>query len=200
MTVGGSRLRRSGLALVSAGARLNEAGLILPGEGNLSMLTGGAEHWVLITPRGADKARLAPEDMVAVPWPGDSSDGWRRVWLPSRASTETRMHLAIYEECPGVAAVVHAHPPRLLQLAIRGLLPDCGLLEEGERSLGAVSWVPAAVPGSLRLAKDVAAALLGAPACVLKRHGAVTTGSSLEEAFRRMLLLERLAELTLGAS
>ncbi len=191
MTLESFRLRRSRLELVSAGARLGEAGLILPGEGNLSILAGEGEgSCVLITPRGADKAQLDPGELIEIPWTGGS-----RAELPPEASTETRMHLAIYEKCREAAAIVHAHPQRVLALAGRGLLPDPTLLDEGERLLGAVRRVPAASPGSLRLAREVATALMDAPACVLERHGAVTMGASLEEALRRMLLLERLAGL-----
>ena len=190
-------LHRTRLELVSAGARLGQAGLILPGEGNLSVLVDAPGRSIVMTPRGVDKARLDAASLVAVTWPEGDHGRWRRLELPERASTEARMHLAVYEERPGTRAVVHAHPPRVLALAGRGLLPDVALLDEGVELLGGVGWVPALTPGSLRLAQEVATALLDVPACVLERHGAVTVGDSLEEALRRMLLLERLAGLTL---
>ncbi len=195
-----SLLRRHGLELVAAGARLGAAGLILPGEGNLSVLAhDDRETTVLITPTGVDKARLSPAELIGISWDDDARGSWPRLDLPDGASTETRMHLAIYAELSGARAVVHAHPPQTLALAGAGLLPDCAVLEEGTQLLGAVSWVPSVDPGSLRLAQDVATALLDAPACVLERHGAVTLGRTLEEALRRMLLLERLAGLTRGS-
>lgn len=195
-----SLLRRHGLELVAAGARLGSTGLILPGEGNLSVLARkGREAIVLITPRGVDKARMTPAGMIQIPWDEQARGGWPRLVLPDGASTETRMHLAIYAELPGTCAVVHAHPPQTLALAGAGLLPDCTVLEEGTQLLGAVSWVPSVDPGSLRLAQEVATALLDAPVCVLERHGAVTSGTTLEEALRRMFLLERLAGLTRGS-
>jgi ribulose-5-phosphate 4-epimerase/fuculose-1-phosphate aldolase len=56
--------------------------------------------------------------------------------------------------------------------------------------------VAAESPGSLGLADAVAEGLAAGPGCVLHRHGALTVGSAMERALRRMLLLERLARLT----
>jgi len=147
-----------------------------------------------------DKARLEAGRLVVVPWSDSGRGFWRRIELPEAASTEARMHLAIYEERPDTGAVVHAHPPRLLALAERGLIPEVSRLEEGIQLLGGVGWIPAIAPGALRLAQGVATALVDVPACVLERHGAVTIGSTLEEAIRRMLLLERLAGISLESS
>ncbi len=55
-----------------------------------------------MTPRGADKGRLAATDLVRCRLGGASS---------RRASTEALAHLAVYRACPGVQALVHAHPP-----------------------------------------------------------------------------------------
>ena len=67
---------------------------------------------------------------------------------------------------------------------------------EGADLLGGAAWVAALAPGSRELAVAVAGALAQAPAAVLDRHGAVTVAADLEWALRRMLLLERMAELT----
>ncbi len=178
--------RRARLDLVAAGARLAGAGLILPGEGNLSVRL---DDELLLTPRGADKGRLRPVDLVAVAWPGGV--------LPPEASTEAELHLEVYRRLPEVRAVVHAHPPRVLALAARGRMPRWDLLAEGREVLGGVGWVGVLPPGSHELAEGAAGVLGVMPACVLEAHGAVTTGRDLAEALFRMLLLERLADLTL---
>ena len=181
--------RRLRLQLVSAGAALASSGVILSGEGNLSARVD--DHHCLITPAGLDKGRLDPRDMVLVPL------DWGQV--PSNASSESRLHISIYQRFSATAAVVHAHPPQVQALDGTDRVPDCHLLTEGQQLLGRVAWVRSLDPGSDALAYEVAAALEQAPACILDRHGAVTVGSSVEEALRRMLLLERLAKLTAAA-
>lgn len=181
--------RRLRLQLVSAGAALASSGVILSGEGNLSARLDDGH--CLITPAGLDKGRLNPRDMVVVPL------DWSRV--PHRASSESRLHVSIYRRFSAIQAVVHAHPPQVQALDGTDRVPDCRLLTEGQQLLGRVAWVQSLDPGSDALAVEVAAALEQAPACILDRHGAVTVGSSVEEALRRMLLLERLAHLTAAA-
>jgi L-fuculose-phosphate aldolase len=181
--------RRLRLELIAAGAVLAEAGLILAGEGNLSARIDGATF--LVTPRGRDKGRLEPADLVVVCGPPEV--------VPAAASSESRIHAAIYRRRPEVRAVAHAHPPAIQALAHRGRVPDCGLLSEGGEILGSVAWVPPLPPGSAELAEASAEALARCPACVLAEHGAVTVGGTVEQAMRRMLLLERLAALTADA-
>jgi len=179
--------RRLRLELVAAGALLEQAGLILAGEGNLSARIGGAGF--LITPRGRDKGRLDPSDLVVVPrWPAE---------VPPAASSESQLHGAIYRLRAEVSAVVHAHPAAVQGLSRSGGMPDCSLLIEGGLLLGAVARVPPLPPGSLELAEATAHALAHAPACILERHGAVTVGATVDQALWRMLVLERLAALTL---
>jgi len=181
--------RAAALELIAAGARLAEAGLILPGEGNLSTRL-DAES-CLITPAGADKGRLRAVDFLALALRLDGSP------VPTGASSEAGVHIAIYRRHAEVGAVLHAHPPRVQALAGRGLPPECGLLVEGTELLGTAAWVEPCPPGSRALEEAVVAALEQAPACVLARHGALVVGRTVREALLRLLLLERLAELTL---
>lgn len=180
--------RSARLELVAAGARLSAAGLLLPGEGNLSRRSGAGG--VLITPRGADKGRLAARDLVRV-----ALDAHRPA---AGVSTELRMHLAVYRRRFDIAAVIHAHPRATLALAALRRIPRVDLLEEGELLVGDVALVDFAPSGSADLAEAVASALETAPACVIERHGAVTVAAEVELAVRRILLLERLSELTLA--
>jgi L-fuculose-phosphate aldolase len=180
--------RRAALEVVAAGAHLASAGLILPGEGNLSMRTGSAG--CLITPTGVDKGRVSAVDLVELPLDGGE--------VPSQASCEFRLHTSLYQRFPEVGAVVHGHPPAVQALTARRRQPDLGVLVEGVEFLGFVAWVGRLPPGSLDLAEAVTGGMAQGPACLLEGHGAVTVGSTMAEALRRMLLLERVAQLTLA--
>ncbi len=180
--------RQLALEIVAAGARLEQAGLIMPGEGNLSARQPAAGS-CLVTPCGRDKGRLSITDLVEMAIHGAP---------PAGASSDARFHLAVYRARPNAAAVVHAHPPCVQLLAARGVRPDPALLEAGPLVIGQVGWIDHARDDGVDLAEVVPAAFAAATACVLPRHGAVTVGASVAEALRRMLLLERLAHLTLG--
>lgn len=176
--------RRLRLELVAVAAKVAQRGLIFAGEGNLSVRCGDG---YLVTPTGADKGRLTAASLLYAE-PGRT--------FPDGASSEIRMHDAVYRRLPEVRAIVHTHPPEALCLSTRGVPPDARLTAEGGMLLGRVEWVGFFDPGSWELAQGVAEALARAPACVLDRHGAVTVGPDLHTAFRRTLLLERVALLS----
>jgi L-fuculose-phosphate aldolase len=171
------------LELVAAGACLAESGLIVPGEGNLSVRVD--RHRFLITPTGADKGRLAPENLVLVDVEEERA--------PREASREARLHADVYRRCPTVMAVVHAHPRSVLDLPAEDLPPSLDVPDDVTAVRTPVTRVEWLEPGSPRLATAVARACLVAPVVVLERHGAVTIGGSLAEAVDRMLWLDRLA-------
>lgn len=181
------RLRR--LELVAIGTRLARAGLILPGEGNLSVRLGA--DLCLVTPAGRDKGRLRAVDILRVPLAQGEA-------MPPGSSSEVTLHVTVYRQRTDVEAVVHAHPSRVLAAAASDKMPDWRALLETEMILGEVTSVDSLAPGSAALATGVAAGLHNANACVLRRHGAVTVGRDLGEAALRMELLERLAEIAIS--
>ena len=65
---------------------------------------------------------------------------------------------------------------------------------------GWVRIAPYATFGSDELAESVAATLAGRTAVLLERHGALTVGETLEEAYRRAVMLEWLAAVYVRAS
>jgi L-fuculose-phosphate aldolase len=176
--------------LVAAGERLAAAGLVHSSEGNLSLRLDAST--CLVTPAGSDLGRLDPEELVEVAV--DASE------IPARATSEVQLHLELYRRRPDVWAVVHAHPPRLLRLDATGGLPRSRIIEDHGRMLGKIVSAAYFEEGSSALATAAADALVRANACVLCGHGAVTVGSSLMQAYVRMLDLERAASLTAARS
>jgi L-fuculose-phosphate aldolase len=179
------RERRS--ELVAAGALLARRGLIRAREGNLSCRLEDGRF--LVTPRGADKGRLAAPDLVLVAL--DHA-------LPEAASSEALMHLETYRLCPDVVAIVHAHPSNVLALDARGALPDLGGLKEGEAVVRAIGRVPALTPGTLELARACARVLRRSPVAVMARHGLIAVGRDLWEALARVETTELLAQVAVA--
>lgn len=180
--------RAAKLQVVSAGAQLAGHGLIVSGEGNLSVRLDSES--MVISPSGADKSRLDVADLLTVSINDDC--------VVEGASIETQIHRAIYRRFPRVVAIAHAHPVAGIKLAAHGKAPDTDRLVEGKPVLGEIRLLGRLPCGSVELAVAVANALDGASSCVLSDHGAVTTGGSMQEAVRRMIVLERLAQVHLA--
>lgn len=161
-------------------------GMVSALGGNVSArVPGSKEFW--ITPSGIFKGELNPEDLVKVDLDGNILDGFLR------PSIEWPLHAAVYRVRPDVNAVVHAHNPYTLGLALAGvgLKP---ITVEAVMVLRKVEIVPFAFPGTDQLAKLVGeAASKGARAIVLQNHGVVALGANLYEAEAVAETLEEVA-------
>jgi len=157
--------------------------------GNLSLRSRGL---TAITPTSVDYDKLEPETITVVNEVGVPVDGTHR------PSSELAMHLAAYG-ATGAGAVVHTHSPYATVLATAGIaLPPVHYLAA---DLG--GWVriaPYATFGSDELAASVASTLAGRTAVLLERHGTLTVGDTLEQAYERALVLEWLAAVYVRAS
>ena len=167
--------------------RLYDRRLTVSAGGNMSIRISPDE--ILITPSGRNKGMLAPDDMVRM-----SLDG--RVLSDGRPSIEHRFHLALYRMNPDTNAVVHCHPLHCVALAVRNQPVRCNLTPEGAMLLGNVPMIGYFTPGSEELV-DAVAAHGDRKAMLMERHGALTQGRTLEEAYNRMEELEFQARLQL---
>jgi L-fuculose-phosphate aldolase len=178
--------------LMRAGRVLERRGMIVASEGDLSARI--TADRILITRRGRRKGDLTARDFVDLGL-GEPPESQGRV----AASPEHRTHLAAYAARPDIEAMVHAHPPALSAFAVRGEAPNLRALDEARDAIHALAVVPYAPSGTQALAAAVATALSGAdgsPACdvlILRSHGALAVGGSVEEALARLEIAEHLA-------
>lgn len=184
-------LRRLAAELVETGRRLHARDLVGAAEGNLSVRLG--EDRFLVTGSGLSKGHLTAGDLVVVDGDGAVVAGTRR------ASTELRMHLAVYAARPDVGAVVHAHPVTAVALTVAGAPPPSDLVPEAAVTLGPIAVAPFATPGTEEVPASLAPLLSGVDVILLERHGALTLGRTLGEAFDRMETLERVARIAVAA-
>jgi ribulose-5-phosphate 4-epimerase/fuculose-1-phosphate aldolase len=180
------------LLLCYHGKRAWQAGLIAGCCGNLSARLRGGDA-IYITPRAANKSRLNVTDIRLVPL-------YSAPRSPSGVSVEFPMHRACYLAAPSVGAVIHTHAPALTALGIRNLDLE-ELLPEAAAALGPLAWIPYAPSGSDALAEAVEDAVAdGAKLLFLARHGALSVGRSLVEAYERMEFGELTAKAALMAA
>jgi L-fuculose-phosphate aldolase len=175
--------------IVEVGRRLYLKGLVAGNEGNVSVRAGDRLY---VTPGGACKGFLKPEDVVATDLDGRALAG-------ARATSEILMHVAVYRQRPDVRAVVHAHPPTATGFAVAGIPLDRPMLAEPVVTLGPVPVVPFGTPSTPDLADQVAGAIVSAHALLLANHGGLTVGETIWRAWERMETLEQFARIALVA-
>lgn len=171
--------------------RLVDLGLMASMSGNISVKV--APGIILMTPTACMKDELVPDDLITVDLRGHRLTGTKPI------STEGWMHLAMYRARPSIAAVVHAHPVTVTALGIAERAPSLEITGEGAAFLGPVATVEWFIPGTENLALAVGEVATWSDSIILRHHGAVTAGSSLEEAFSRMQSFEHVAQIYVTA-
>lgn len=166
-------------------------GYIAAGDGNVSVRLDGER--VLVTPTGFHKGYIEENDLIVVDVHGKKLKG------AHRPSSEFLMHEAAYEERHDVGAVVHAHPPITVGLALAGVtLAQC-VLSETCLVLGPILTAPYSTPTTDEVPRVLRPYLRQANAIVLDRHGALTVGRTLDEAYNRMEAMEHASKITHAA-
>ncbi|MEA3489459.1 MAG: class II aldolase/adducin family protein [Candidatus Omnitrophota bacterium] len=164
------------------GKLLHLNGLVIGPGGNISLRDGDS---LIIKKKGADMSREDADDYIRVPFPEkDSRDG--------SLSSETPLHIACYEARKDIAAVIHVHSPYMIALAGRTDLLESTSYEFDCVLRKAVPVIGYIQPGTQELAAAVAEKIRdGANAVIMRRHGAISVGRDLEEAYLRILALDR---------
>lgn len=150
--------------VISAGRRLNSFGLTPENAGNISART---EKGMLITAGGVNKGKLTRGHVVEVL---DFADGTAKVVGETEPSSEVPMHWLIYETFPQVNAVIHAHDDKVT-----------------ENPMGLVVTDRFHPYGTLEQAADVVKALRRYDYIVIRNHGVVAVGGTLDEALSLIL-------------
>jgi L-fuculose-phosphate aldolase len=180
------------LQIVEVCKKLHNGGLIAAGDGNVSCRTG--KDLILITPGGVSKADIAPEEVAKTDMDATLLEG------PLKPSTEIGMHLLVYKMRPDVSAIVHAHPPIATAFTIAGLTFESKVLPEVWLTLGTIPVAPYATPATEEVARSIEPHVANSRAILLERHGAVTFGRDLCQAWMRMEKLEHFAGTLFHAS
>lgn len=179
--------------MVRIGQMMYERGLLCGFEGNLSVRLG--DNRILITPSGLHKGLLRPEQLLIV-----DSEG-RVIGYPTEArrglrpTSELPMHLEAYRQRPDIAAVIHAHPPLTVALSIAGIPMDTPMLPEVIVLLGVIPMAPYSLSSSTEGADAIRELVRRHDALVLQRHGTLTVGNSLTQAFMRLETVEQNARI-----
>jgi L-fuculose-phosphate aldolase len=175
--------------LVDTARRSVADGLVVGTSGNVSVRVGGL---ILLTPSGVPYDRLGPGDAVGVDLEG------RQVLGELTPTSELPMHLAVYRDS-GAGAIVHTHAVHAT--AVSTLVDRLPLVHYMAAALGGqVRTAPYAAYGTGELAENVLRALRDRTGCLLRNHGTLTYGDTLDQAYDRTAQLEWMCRLWLTAS
>ncbi|WP_457741904.1 aldolase [Thermococcus sp.] len=178
-----SRIAKRQLVLYSRKA--HERGLTAAFGGNLSVRVG---ELIFIKATGVVMDEMSEEQVSVIDINGNQISG-------VRPSSEYRLHLEVYKIRPDVRAIAHLHPPYSIVAStlLEEKLPI--ITPEAELYLGRILIAPFRPAGTEELAKVTAEALRETDAVLMARHGIVTVGKSLREAFYKAELVEESAKL-----
>jgi L-fuculose-phosphate aldolase len=177
--------------IAAYGGLVYAQGLVSGASGNLSARVD--EDHILITPSGCHKGMLDAADLLIYNMKTCQTVGGSTV----KPSSEIRMHTFVYQHRPDVQAVIHAHPPYTVALSVAGVSLAEVILPEVVLALGAIVECGYATPTT----EDVVQAMRqpvqeGHNVLILARHGSVTLGKNMQEAFCRLETIEHVAKVT----
>ncbi|MEV4442523.1 class II aldolase/adducin family protein [Streptomyces sp. NPDC049577] len=182
-------IRRAWAKVVATARRTTAEGLVVGTSGNVSARIGDV---VLVTPTGVPYDRLGPGDAVGV-----GLDG-RRLFGALLPTSELPMHLAVYR-ATDAAAIVHTHAVHAT--AVSTLVTEMPLIHYMAAALGGpVRVAPYALYGTDELARHILTALEGRTGCLLRNHGTLTYGATLDQAYDRTAQLEWMCRVWLTAT
>ncbi len=173
--------------LVEVCRRMYRQGYIAAADGNVSVRLG--KDRVLITPSGMHKGYIDAQDLVVTDLHGKKVSGKRN------PSSEFLLHEVMYAERPDVAALVHAHPPITVALALAGVDLTACVLSETCLALGPVPTVPYSTPTTREVPDMLRRFGRNANAMIMDRHGSITVGRTLDEAYNRLEALEHASKI-----
>jgi ribulose-5-phosphate 4-epimerase/fuculose-1-phosphate aldolase len=181
---------------------LAKLGLVKETTGHVSARNNA--HQMLIRGRGANETGLLftkPSDIVLADFEGQILE--RKAGL--KPPNEACIHGEIYKARPEVSCVVHAHPPSVVLCSIAGieLRPIYGGYDPNSMRLS-LKGIPV-YPSSLTLqTKEQVNAMqkvMGTSnICILRGHGLIVAGTSVEQATITAIKLDTLAKLNLRAA
>ncbi len=161
--------------ICEVGHKLWLKGFVAANDGNISVKISDNEYYC--TPTGVSKGDLTPDMIIKVDKDGKKLEG------KLNPSSEIKMHMRVYRERPDVTAVVHAHPPVATAFTVADIDLDQYILPEAVLTIGDVPTCDYGTPSTMEIPDSLDPYLQNHDAFLLRNHGALTVGCTLQKAF-----------------
>ncbi|MCF6764210.1 class II aldolase/adducin family protein [Thiotrichales bacterium 19S3-7] len=175
---------------IALGNMLFEKNYLAACDGNISFKF---DNKIYITKSGSYLWGMEKNDFAIVSLDGEV--------IENTPSSELALHLRIYQQT-NAQAVIHAHPVNAIALSVAkaelAYIPD-NILSELAICAGVVPIVPFARPGSELIADAIMPYLAKSKNMILAKHGVLSYGDSLKEAFFGVNRIEHTCEVLVKA-
>ena len=166
--------------------KMAQDGLTIGASGNISARH-GKKFYI--------KASGRPfEDMKSTDFIGLDIDNPEVQGPGKKPSCEYRLHAECYKKRPDIKAVFHTHPFFTAMAFSKSVRPKPVTMEFAAyigRDIKTVEFLP---PGSARLAGVVGEACCKHDCVIMKKHGIITLGRTMQDAYLKNLIIEREAK------
>jgi L-fuculose-phosphate aldolase len=176
--------------IVEIGRRMYDKDLVAATDGNISFRLD--DNRFLITPTGSCLGFLKSSELVLIDAEGSPLS-------PGRPTSEYRLHLEVYLQRKDVAAIVHGHPPICTAFSVAGETLDRCVLPEVVFTIGSVPTTAYGTPTTDEPPRIIREYIQSCDAMILDRHGTLTVGPSLLEAYYKLEKIEHSARVILTA-
>lgn len=168
--------------LIDCARAMERHGLVTLSGGNVSMrMEGGA---FLVTPSAMPYDTMLPEDIVLIDKEGNTIEGIRR------PTSDWKAVLHIFEHMPEVNVVLHTHQPQAVAVSlVADKLPVISTTMVDELH-AEVAVAPFTISSDIGMGVSTVEYAGKALAVILKQHGIMAYGKSIEQALSAAVYLE----------
>ena len=166
--------------------RIYEKNFVAASDGNVT--TRLDDERILATPSGVSKGDVTPESLLVCDMEGNRISGDRKV------TSEVLLHCAVYRERPDLGAVVHTHAPYATAVTVAGVSLEDPVLPEVAVAFGRIPTADYATPASPEGPEVIRKLIRDYDALLLDRHGTLTAGRDVWEAYFKLEKVEHAAQ------
>lgn len=171
--------------VVKFGKLLYDKDLTSATSGNISIFDGKS---IFITATGTALGFLKEDDVVEIDLNGNEAENGKK------ASSEKKMHIAIYKLRPDIKAIIHCHSPFATAFAACRKELASPIIAENIIYFGKIPVAPYAMPSSQKLVDNTVKEFTDYDTVLMANHGIVAGGSDLTNAFHKIETAETYAK------
>ncbi|MBK8047586.1 MAG: class II aldolase/adducin family protein [Anaerolineales bacterium] len=168
--------------------RTAEMGLVPNTQGNVSARD-PQTGLIAITPHDMHYGELSADDLVIV------DESGKKIAGRFDPSYETPVHCTAYRERPDLFAMIHTEPPYVGCLGAVGIPIDTVVASLLVNLGGPIPIMPYMPSGSDAFGYEMVRVMNGGYGVVWANHGLMTAGRTVDEAFRRTVIVEHAAQI-----